>query len=481
MSENADKVVKNTLFLSIANTLPRITQAVVIFIAARALGDVGLGKYYTIASVVALTNLFTDLGLSASFTKELSTHKDEVSKYFFNILLVKIFLGFFSYAALIFITYLLDYPQDILKSAYLYGIYMSVWAITGLFLSVFQAFEEMAYNAFIWGLSAFINLAVSLFLLFSHPTFLSPIWGLTIGGLFSLILGIILISKKVHFSFSYFDKPFLIKNLKLAFPFALNSIFSSIYFRLGSIILSKLESEQVMGWYGASFKLLDNLLMLPNFFLGAVYPTLCRIVKDSREKFTWVFSESLKVIAVGGFPISFGLYITAPKIILFLYGPEFINGTLSLKILSFALLAIFFTSFGVVSLMVLGKMKLVNLVGIFNILLNAGICFLLIPSWGMGWSLNGAAFATLACELFGLLAFMIYFIKRKLFRRNLLQDIGKPFLASLVMSFAVYLSLSLNLFFNILIGGLVYFLVLWLLKGFEDREIELIKNLFRRK
>ena len=160
---DAKRVAKNTLFLSIANTLPRITQAVVIFVSARVIGDVGLGKYYTIAALVNFTNLMTDFGITSYFTKEVAKDKANASKYFVNMFVVKMFLGFLSYVSLIGLTYTLQYPADILRSAYLYGAYMAVWAIAGLFLALFQAFEEMKYNMVMWGLSAFINLFLSLF------------------------------------------------------------------------------------------------------------------------------------------------------------------------------------------------------------------------------------------------------------------------------------------------------------------------------
>lgn len=477
---DAQRVIKNTIFLSIANTLPRITQAVVIFIAARTLGDVGLGKYYTIASLVGLTNLFTDLGITSSFTKEVAQHKNQASKYFFNFFVVKIFLGFLSYFSLVAITYLLNYSLDILHAAYIYGFYMAIWAVAGLFLALFQAFEEMKYNAWMWGISGITNLFISLYLLFSGHGFTSPIWGLTGGALIAFILGLVILQKQITFSFSYFDFRFLKHNLKIAFPFALNSIFSSIYFRLDSIILSKLETEQVMGWFGAAFKLLDNLVILPQFFLGAIYPALCRFYNEDQEKFKWVFSESLKVIAMGAFPITIGLLLLAQKIMLFLYGPSFVNGTLSLQILSFALLCVFFTSLGVVSLMAMGQMKIANLVGAINIFNSALLCFFLIPKQTLGLSLNGAALTTLACELFGLIVFGIYFYQRKVFRRNILVDLGKPLLSGIVMGVVVYLSLPYNLVINIVLGAVVYFLVLFLLKGFEKHEIDLIKGLLKK-
>ena len=323
MSES-HRIVKNTIFLSIANTLPRITQMIVIFIAARLIGDVGLGKYYTIASVVALTNLFSDLGISTSFTKEVSIKKDQASKYFVNLFVVKLFLGCVTYLSLIVITYFLNYSIDIMNAAYIYGIYMAFWAFSGLFLSLFQAFEEMKYSALLWGVSGILNLVISVFLLYNGANFMSPVWGLTVGSVVSFIIGALIVRGQIKFSLSYLDWNFLKQNLKLAFPFAINSIFSSIYFRINSIILSKLVTEQVMGWFGSAFKMLDNLLILPQFFLGAVYPVMCRLYRESQERFRSILNQSLRVIAIGSFPISIGLFMLSQKTILFLYRDSFL-------------------------------------------------------------------------------------------------------------------------------------------------------------
>src|SRR3989339_639452 len=421
MSES-HRIVKNTIFLSIANTLPRITQMIVIFIAARLIGDVGLGKYYTIASVVALTNLFSDLGISTSFTKEVSIKKDQASKYFVNLFVVKLFLGCVTYLSLIVITYFLNYSIDIMNA----------------------------------------------------------VWGLTVGSVVSFIIGALIVRGQIKFSLSYLDWNFLKQNLKLAFPFAINSIFSSIYFRINSIILSKLVTEQVMGWFGSAFKMLDNLLILPQFFLGAVYPVMCRLYRESQERFRSILNQSLRVIAIGSFPISIGLFMLSQKTILFLYGPDFIGGTLSLEILSFALLAIFFTSFQVITLMSMGKMKIVNLVGGINIFLNSFLSYVLISTWGANLSLNGAALSTLVCEVFGLIIFTIYFLKKGLFNKESFYLLFKPIISGTIMGVIVYLIRDGNIFISVIVGIVVYFGVLLLMKGLSEKELKIVKSLFKK-
>lgn len=476
----AQKVAKNTIFLSIANTLPRISQAIVIFVAARMIGDAGLGKYYTVASLVAMTSLFTDLGITPSFTREVSTHKDQASKYFVNLFLIKIILGILSYLSLIILTYALNYSLDIIQAAYVYGGYLAIWTLISLYLSLYQAFEEMKYNAWIWGSSAILNLVISLYLLFNNGGFMSPVWGLSLAAVASLIIAVVFARNKIRFNFSLLDWQFLRQNLKLAIPFALNTIFSTVYFRINSIILSKIKPEEIMGWYGAAYKLLDNLVVLPNFFLGALYPVLCRFYKESYPKFVEVFSQAIRVLALGAFPISVGLFLISKKVILFLYGPEFVNGSLSLQILSFALMAIFFTSLGVQTLMAMGRMKVVNYVGAINILLNVGLSFWLIPEKGANLSLNGAAIASLICELFGLMVFTIYFWLKKLINWSIVKSISKPIISTLIMGVLVYLSLPYNMFINITIGVAVYLLMMGIIGGFSEKELSIIKSLVRK-
>ena len=451
-----------------------------IFIAARLIGDVGLGKYYTIAAVVALTNLFSDLGISTSFTKEVSIKKDQASKYFVNLFVVKLFLGCVTYISLVVITYLLNYSIDIMNAAYIYGIYMAFWAFSGLFLSLFQAFEEMKYSALLWGISGVINPIISVFLLYNGADFMSPVWGLTIGSVVSFIIGALIVKGQIKFSLSYLDWNFLKQNLKLAFPFAINSIFSSIYFRINSIILSKLVTEQVMGWFGSAFKMLDNLLILPQFFLGAVYPVLCRLYKESQQRFISILHESLRVIAIGAFPISIGLLVLSQKTILFLYGPAFVEGTISLEILSFALLAIFFTSFQVITLMSMGRMKVVNLVGGINIFLNSILSYVLISSWGVNLSLNGAALSTLICEVFGLVVFTIFFIKKGLFTKESFYLLIKPAIAGIIMGIVVYFIREGNILISVIIGIIVYFGILLIVKGISPKELAIVKDLFKK-
>ena len=105
----------------------------------------------------------------------------------------------------------------------------------------------------------------------------------------------------------------------------------------------------------------------------------------------------------------------------------------------------------------MGKMKIVNLVGGINIFLNSFLSYVLISTWGANLSLNGAALSTLVCEVFGLIIFTIYFLKKGLFNKESFYLLFKPIISGTIMGVIVYLIRDGNIFISVIVGIVVYF------------------------
>ena len=107
---------------------------------------------------------------------------------------------------------------------------------------------------------------------------------------------------------------------------------------------------------------------------------------------------------------------------------------------------------------------------VLNIVLN----IILIPRYQH----NGAAFAALISQ-FALIALNLYWVPKiiKYNRNFLLLKLGQGLLASLVMA-AIILLLTpyLNFLLIIIIAGLAYIGVLYLIKGFGWSDIMYLKN-----
>jgi len=130
--------------------------------------------------------------------------------------------------------------------------------------------------------------------------------------------------------------------------------------------------------------------------------------------------------------------------------------------------------------MSMGKMKIVNLVGGINIFLNSFLSYVLISTWGANLSLNGAALSTLVCEVFGLIIFTIYFLKKGLFNKESFYLLFKPIISGTIMGVIVYLIRDGNIFISVIVGIVVYFGVLLLMKGLSEKELKIVKSLFKK-
>ena len=99
---------------------------------------------------------------------------------------------------------------------------------------------------------------------------------------------------------------------------------------------------------------------------------------------------------------------------------------------------------------------------------------------------NGAIGAAITVVITNMLLFtlnMLYVSKITTYRpRVILKTITKSVIAVIVMAIsAFYLKSIINVFIVIVISGIIYFITLFLLKGFKKEDIISIYNSFRKK
>jgi len=114
------------------------------------------------------------------------------------------------------------------------------------------------------------------------------------------------------------------------------------------------------------------------------------------------------------------------------------------------------------------------IVALFNILLN----IILIPIY----SYIGASFVTLASDLITL-PLMMFVLSKTQFKVpfKILKDVTKVFIASIIMLIPLIILNDLNIFIIILISSLVYVITFLSLKGLDEEDIKIIKNIIPQK
>jgi O-antigen/teichoic acid export membrane protein len=173
--------------------------------------------------------------------------------------------------------------------------------------------------------------------------------------------------------------------------------------------------------------------------------------------------------------MAMGITLLADEIIEVIYGHNFQNSVIALQILSWDILLVFL--YGCISFLLVAINKqhqmalFAGCTAFINIILN----LILIPKY----SYVGSAFATIAAESFLLVAY-ICLSGRYFHFLPLHRIIIKPIIACCLMGLFVYYFHEINLAVIISLAIVLYFSVLFIIKGFSKDDISLLKAAIKK-
>lgn len=470
------KIAKNMGFMAISQLIVSILAFIFLIYIARYLGEAQYGDYSFAISFTSLFVIFADIGINQLIIREIARDKNVTSEYITNVSLIKILLSIITFGLIALTINLMNYSQNVVYIVYLFGIYTLLESFAQIFLSIFQAYEKMEYVAIVMIVEKIIIISLGFYLIFSGYGLIELAYAYVIAGIIEVILSLIISLKK-------FSKPKLKINFSLwkhltigSIPFGLNNLFSMLFFRIDTILLSVLENNVAVGIYSAAYNpLLAIGSVLSTVATSALYPVMSRYYISSRDSLEKITILSFKYMAIIGFPIAIGCFILANKFIGLFYGNQFSQSIIAFQILALFIPIRLLSSMTGTLLTSINKQGIrtfsVLLSAIFNIMLN----LILIPSL----SYIGASIATVLSEI--LLYFLfIYYINKFYHKLNVNNHFLKPFIASMIMGVVLFYLKDLNLSLIIIIAILIYFIVLILLKTFKNDDRLLFKQLIGR-
>jgi len=468
-------IAKNTGVLGISQVITSILGFFLLIYIARYLGEVGFGKYSFAISFTTLFAIFANLGMNNYIIRELARNKNLTNEYLTNVSIIKLILSVLAFALIVLTINLMDYPQDTTYAVYLFGIYMILTSFALTFRSIFQAYERMEYDAAVGVIEYIMLFSLVLFVLFSGYGLIELAYVYIFAGIvavtisFSIVL-IKITKPKPTIDFSLW-KPLVIGSI----PFALNALFAVLFFQIDTVMLSVLKGDVAVGIYNAAYIPLLALGVIPTVFISALYPVMSRYFvssKDSLETFTGLSSKYMAII---GFPVAIGCFVLADRFIALFYAGQFSASIIAFQILAFFIPLRFVSSITGTLLTSIDRQSIrtvsVGLCALFNIVLNAA----LIPYL----SYIGASIATVLSEVLLYFVF-IYYINKHYKKLELHKHFLKPLVASLMMGGFVFYFKDFNLFLLIILAGLVYFVILILLRTFTQEDKDIFKQVIKR-
>lgn len=467
-------LAKNTTVLLVANIVTYLLGFFTTLYTARYLGVEGFGILSLALSLTGIFGVFTDLGLTTLTAREVSRDKSLANKYIANTFIIKILLALFTFGLIALVVYFLDYPETTKNVVYLITFSVIFGAFTGIFNSIFQAFEKMEYMSLNIILNAVLMLTGVLTVIYYGLGILALSSVYFFSGLITLLITFITYSWKFFIPKIHLDLKFWKPTIKEASYFGISSILVVIYFYIDSVMLSIMIGNTAVGIYNAAYRLVLVLVFIPSILVTAIFPLMSQHFESSKKLLKLEYEKSVKYLfIVSTFIFIYG-FIFADKIILIMYGEGYSTSIAALQALIFVVPIIFLTYLFGNILGAVNKQRIVTIVACANALLNVGLNLILIPKF----SYIGASIATVATEGLGFILMFTY-ISRYFFKISITQNILKTVLVSILVLITVYfMKLNLNWLLAAVIGFFMYILLLYVMKIVTKEDIELFKGIF---
>lgn len=437
---------------------------IIVGLLTRNLGPAGYGNYSLIFAYLFIFAALADLGLHTILVREISQTETDERKIISNIFSLRLAATLLFLIGGMILSLALPYPKEVkigIALASLFGLFSSLYQIlTG----IFQKYLRLYYVSLADVLARAAQVILIYLAIKKSPGLLTFILIVVISELIHFLLLFIFAQKIVKFSFA-FDGHYWRKILKTSFPVALSLIFTLLYFKMDTVLLSLMKPAEDVGIYSVAYKVLEVVIFLPAIYIGLLMPVLSRYAFENRDEFIKIFRKGFNILAVFSLPVMTYLFLRADDIIKVMGGSQFGPAVEVLKILSVAVMLIFFGNLGGSALVALDLQKKgmwIYLAGaVFNI--SANLAF--IPRY----SYFAAAWLTVLTELLITLG-MFWLIKKEAKTLPEANIFIKAAIATVFTGLIIH-PLHLGLMTATLLS-LIYFPFLFALGGFSRRDLK---------
>ena len=472
------KFIKRIGVVGIANILISISGLIFIPIITKSFSTADYGVWSQVNTFVSLVPNIVNLGLPYTMVRFLAAEKDKtiIRQSFYSMMLLVLA------STVVMILVLLVFSPQIAQALFdgsmqiMYiVIVMAFFACLDLMLlSYFRTFQQITIYSTFLVLQTYIGVVFSIILTWMHQPIDVVVLGRLSGFFMVFVAMAILIVRELGFTTKLKG---LKEELKFAIPTVPNNVSSWVVDSSDRIVIGVFLGSVAVGCYSPGYSLGNIVLMFLTPFavlLPAVLPEYYE--KGDMEKVDTFLTYSLKYYLLITIPACVGLSLLS-KPLLYILTTTVIADSGYMVTPLVALGAMFMGIYGIVNNIIILEKKTTILahiwiaVAVLNIVLNV----VAVPYIGI----YGAGLATLMCYFFAFAVTLFYC--RKYARLPFdYKSIAKIIIASAVMGIFVIIANPvgiINILIVVIVSVAIYFAALFLLKGIDKKEVNLIKSM----
>jgi O-antigen/teichoic acid export membrane protein len=184
--------------------------------------------------------------------------------------------------------------------------------------------------------------------------------------------------------------------LRPILPYSIAVTASALYFRIATLLVGILSTRTQLGYYGASFRIIEVLTVVPALLVGSAFPIFARAARDDHDRLGYALGRVFEVSVIAGAWVAISIAVGAPLAIAIIGGPEFKAAAPVLAYQGVALGGMFVSLVWAYGLLSLGVYRQIMIINIAALLLNSALVVALVEADGA----RGAAIGTAIAEIF---------------------------------------------------------------------------------
>jgi len=470
-------IARNTSYLTLALILQKIISFTYFIILTRALGIEMMGQYYAAISFTTIFAIFIDLGFANTLTREVAKHQEQAEAWLGNVMALKIPLAVLTLALALGTVFIFGYDNLSFQLIMISSICMILDSFTTTFFAAVRGFHNLKFESISSIIFQLIVLVLGYLALLYGLGVKAAMAVLAVASIFNFTYSFLVVRYQINLKWKLLYQTEFIKNIfKISWPFALFAISQRLYLYLDSVMIGILANYHQVGVYQIAFKIIFALQFLPMAFTASLYPAMSSYWLHNREQLVLSFERAMNYLIIISLPIIGGVLALDDKIIdIFKAGDE------AIWPLRISILALFFifVNFPIGSLLNACDRQRRNLsfmvvVTVISVVAN----FLLIPKFAA----TGASITVLVTN--GIMFVLGISEARRIIAYNPRQNLitlGKSLWAAAVMGTIVYYGKNyLPVLVATILGGLLYFIFLYLVGGFKKQDVRSVYLSFKK-
>ena len=367
---------------------------------ARQLGVAEFGQFTLVFSILGMLSIVTDLGVGRiAVSALLDTDRDRAT-FAGTYIVLRTVLGLLGYGIAMAFVMLADYPDIVVQATAVAGLVVVLATPSHAYDVAFQVRDRLAPLAVVSVVGRLGQLALTIVIVLQGGMLLWLVVPAVLNDLIVLLWKVPAAHRLMDFRYRI-DLGIWKALLKEAVPLAAGSAFVTLYYRIDSVLLSKLDTFESVGLYGVAYKFVDLVHFIPSAVAIALLAPLAAAWPDTPERFHVMTSHALRLLAVAGGAALVGAWLFAADAAELLYGAPFRDAGLATSILVTAEVVAFAAHVAITALIATGRHRWYPVIALGGLAINVGLNLLVIPAFSFG----GAALTTLVTEAF-VLVFM---------------------------------------------------------------------------